>query len=528
MTTVPVSAWRRIDIRSIPVEAIPWFINTFVGYLMFGSFFPPWIWAEVDKTLVVRGALVVAAWGLVRAVIRWATSFYLLDETRLRFRTGLFVRRRITVERSLIRNVGLRANLIAQMLRVTTVEASAAQHDNDVAIRIHSIPGGTARALRDELLPDDVAPVDAADDAIADPETLMEGHPVWSLFAPFSSASVGLWAGSYVLIYNVFFAWFAWIRTFFWLASNDIPWQQGVRALIVVPVVIGIIGAIVLYLEAWWRYRLERHPSGILRVSAGAVVRREVSFREDKIVGAEYSQPLATRFARRVRVAAVTTGAGSQRTLQLNLPAARKRILMPLGPAAKGQRTVQSVLHRQLDLADLVIHPVQARNQRLRWAIGGAALATLLVLLVLRQYAPDAVAYTWAFAGVALVVAVVLALDNYHALGHRVTPDLLISRWGTWQRRTSVIHHSAIVGWVFRQTYFQWRLGLVTMIASTAAGSGGYFLHAIGVKEGVAVAKETTPRLLEPFEREVAAPEPSGPAEGKVPDDRARTDAIRK
>lgn len=308
-----------------------------------------------------------------------------------------------------------------------------------------------------------------------------------------------------MLIYNVFFAWFAWIRTWYWLATNNVSWEVALRALIIVPVLAGVLGAIVLFLEAWWEYRLERHDGGLLRVSAGLVVRREVTFEENRVVGAEYIQPLLTRFAHRVRVAAIATGSGSQTTFRLALPAARKRLLMPLGPAACGHETMAQAVRSPVDLEDLSPHPVQARNQRLRWGLGAAAAVIVGVFLLLdRWYPQEAVRYTAWFAGPVIVASLLLALDNYRALGHRLTPSHLVSRWGTWMRKTSVIEREAVLGWVFRQTYFQWRLGLVTMTASSAAGAGGYHVRAVGVGEATDLAARITPHLVEGFTDDVA------------------------
>lgn len=488
--------WTRVDPRSIPVEAIPWLIQTFVGYVLFTGSFPSFFWAGIDTAVFTRVAIAVGGWGVVRAIVRWATSYYLLEPRRLRFRTGLFLRRTVCVDRGLIRNVGLRCNAIAQVLGVMTIDAGTAQHERDVSVRIRSIPAADARALRDRLLP--------TPDEAGGPEPLMLVKPRWSLFAPFSSVSVSLWAGTYVLIYNLFFAWFAWARTWFWLIRNDVPLEYALRALVLVPIATGIIGAILLHLETWWHGRLTRYPSGVLRMSSGLLIRREVSFRENRVIGAEYIQPLILRWARRVRVEAVTTGAGSQRTLQLKLPQARRRTLMPLGPAAVGRSTLTRMVRGNVDLDELERHPRAALWQRIRWAVGAALVAIAAVRLLLQEYAPESIGYTWfgrGFPAVALVIAVLLALDNYDALGHRVTARHLICRWGTVERRTSVIDHDAIVGWVFRQTWFQWRLGLVTLHASTAAGSGAYYVRSAGVGQGTGIADEITPTLMAPFWR---------------------------
>ena len=485
------ASWTRIDPRSIPVDAVPWLINTYVGFELFRRSFPPIVWSHVDTDIVVQVTVAIALWGVLRAVIRWATSFYVLEPDRLRFRTGLLFRRTATVDRALLRTVSRRANAIAQVLGVQTVAVGTAQHERDVSIRIRSIPNAHALALREALMP---TPPEAGP-----AETLMLARPWWSLFAPFSTLSLSLWAGTYAVIYNLFFAWFSWARTWFWMVRNDVPFESALRGLIAVPIAAGIVGAILLHLQTWWKGVLRRYPSGVLRMSAGLVIRHEVSFREERVIGAEYAAPLILRWARRVRVMAVTTGAGSQRTLQLKLPASRSRTLMPLGPSGAGRATVAQVVRHEVDLDDLERHPPAARWQRIRWAASATAAVTAVTYLLLREHAPGSLSYTWWVGGITLVVAILLALDNYDALGHRVTAEHLVSRWGTAERRTSVIDRSAVVGWVFRQTWFQWRLGLVTMHASTAAGSGAYYVRSAGVGQAAAVANEVTPVLMAPF-----------------------------
>lgn len=160
---------------------------------------------------------------------------------------------------------------------------------------------------------------------------------------------------------------------------------------------------------------------------------------------------------------------------------------------------MRAVLRRDVDLGDLHAHPLQARNQRLRWGAGAAVALTALVWLLLREYAPSRVGYTWPIGGGLLVVCLILGWDNYRALGHCLTREFIVSRWGTLQRRTSVLDRHAVLGWVFAQTYFQWRLGLVTMTASTAAGAGGYLVRAAGVQQGVDLATEVTPDMFRGF-----------------------------
>ena len=63
------------------------------------------------------------------------------------------------------------------------------------------------------------------------------------------------------------------------------------------------------------------------------------------------------------------------------------------------------------------------------------------------------------------------------------------------RRTTAVVQRPAVVGWVFRQSWFQHRLGLVTAVAATAAGQGAYVLHDVGTREALGLAAEVTPEL---------------------------------
>lgn len=54
-----------------------------------------------------------------------------------------------------------------------------------------------------------------------------------------------------------------------------------------------------------------------------------------------------------------------------------------------------------------------------------------------------------------------------------------------------------LVWLVFRQSMFQYRLGLVTAVASTAAGRGSYWLHDAGSAGAVRLARDITPGLIE-------------------------------
>ena len=103
-------------------------------------------------------------------------------------------------------------------------------------------------------------------------------------------------------------------------------------------------------------------------------------------------------------------------------------------------------------------------------------------------------------AAVPLLLAVPLGLDRYRGLGHAVSGRLphhpVRARWrGT----ADVVARDGVIGWNVEQTLFQRRAGLVTLRATTAAGSQSYALLERDPQEAVRVVQETTPGLLRPF-----------------------------
>jgi putative membrane protein len=100
---------------------------------------------------------------------------------------------------------------------------------------------------------------------------------------------------------------------------------------------------------------------------------------------------------------------------------------------------------------------------------------------------------------VPLLLAVPLGLDRYRGLGHTVSGDYLVTRSGSLSRRRDVVARDGVIGWNVRQTLFQRRAGLVSLSATTAAGSQAYVILDVDPEEAVRVVEETTPGLLRPF-----------------------------
>ncbi len=82
-----------------------------------------------------------------------------------------------------------------------------------------------------------------------------------------------------------------------------------------------------------------------------------------------------------------------------------------------------------------------------------------------------------------LVVAVAaLGWDRYRGLGHASPAGYLVTRAGSLDRHRICLESDGIIGWTVRQTFFQRRAGVATVIAATPAGAGHYAV--VDVPEG--------------------------------------------
>jgi len=105
----------------------------------------------------------------------------------------------------------------------------------------------------------------------------------------------------------------------------------------------------------------------------------------------------------------------------------------------------------------------------------------------------------WITALVAGPVAVALARDAYRSLGHGLHGDYLVARSGSVRRSTVALQRRGIIGWTVRQSVFQRRVDLATVLATTAAGAGAYAIRDVAVGTGLDAADAAVPGLLIPF-----------------------------
>jgi len=86
-------------------------------------------------------------------------------------------------------------------------------------------------------------------------------------------------------------------------------------------------------------------------------------------------------------------------------------------------------------------------------------------------------------------LGVPLGLARYAATGHATGLWSFAVRSGWLVREHAVLQRRAVVGWQVRQSLFQRRAGLVTVLACVGAGSGGYTARDMAADEAAGFAR---------------------------------------
>ena len=270
------------------------------------------------------------------------------------------------------------------------------------------------------------------------------------------------------------------------------PLWLGVLVVVAALLMLAVIGALALFAERWFGYRLTREPgadgSSTLRVKRGLLTRRSLSVAEDRLRGAEIVEPLLLRAGRGAQCRALSTGLGRD---------AQGGALQPPVPRAEAHRVASAALRADPERD----HPGGAApasaGGRAPPADPGAGpdRAAGRGRVRGRRVVPD---LDWLGPGslVLLPLAALVGLDRSRNLGHQLTGQHLVTRQGSLVRRTVALQQQGVIGWTFRQSVFQRRAGLVTLEAVTAAGQGGYQVLDLALADAAALADATTPNLL--------------------------------
>jgi putative membrane protein len=491
----PAEDWRRLEIRTIlvrPFNEILSFIPLLVGVVALGQHGGSRLWWGIGVIVLLLG----------RGVLHWLTTRYRITDEQVELRTGLVFRQRLATRRARIRTVEATARFGHRLFGVTSVRIGTGQHDqkNSKTMKLDAVTNAEADLLRKELLRRTVAPAAGADVAPvqqAPAEVIARLDWRWLRYAPLTLSGLfavvavaGLvWRSFNELDINV---------SRIGLMRDGVHWfeRSGVGMVIlsiaVVALVIIVFGSMVVYALKFNGYQLTRESDATLHVRRGLLTTSAVTIEEARLRGVEIREPMLLRAGKGARCTAVATGLQNRN---------ESHLLLPPGPVGEAHRVAAKVLRTDgagspTDVR-LIRHSGRALRRRLlRAVLPGLVLVALLWLAHVWGGWPN---WLWEVACALPVLGVPLGLSRYANLGHALTPRYLISRSGSFDRRTVALQRDGIIGWKVRRSFFQRRVGLVTLTATIAAGRGAYHVLDVTESDGIRLAEETAPGLLAPF-----------------------------
>lgn len=467
-------------------------------------------------------AVALAAVGLVLVgLIPWLTTRYRFTETQFQRRSGMVSKKQLTAPLDRIRSVDIEATVLHRVLGLATVKVGTGV--DDTQIELNSLSRDQAHILRQTLLAraranrptattdvgdpslptDPVDPADptrpaaavpsamAADEEPAPEEVLATLDWSWVRFAPLNLALLAVAAAA---------------LGFMTQFIDDLPmvtednardaWDQVSAVAIPLLVLILVLGALILWIAIsivgyalrWSGMRLTRDADTV-RLTAGLLTTRSTSVEEKRIRGVRLSQPALMRVFRGAELATLATGVGSGGTSSV----------MPPSPLRENERVAARLLGGDEPIRTAVVsHGPRARRRihlRRQW---WTLFLTLVAAVLVWQFEWE----RWLVLPVAVLAAVanvLLAEMTYRLLGHALTPGHLVSREGALTSSRTVLERDGVIGWVVTQTIFQRRAGLVTLIATTAAGGEKVVVRDVPESTGIEVAADITPEAVSLF-----------------------------
>ncbi|GMA40781.1 PH domain-containing protein [Mobilicoccus caccae] len=489
--------WRRLDRRMLliePVDAIKSFLPLIIVVLFAGSTRNqgPW-WTNL---LVVFVPIVIGVWA-------WATTSYRITSEQLMLKRGIIQRTTHTARLDRVRTVDVTASLLQRLLGVASVKIGTG---SETPFTLPGLATADAHALRAELLhvaraerdastdPDDPGPVDEQETVLG------EFSPAWIRYAPFSLT------GLLAVLAVVGFA----AQFFDDLGARVLESEAGGRVVdyvtelsvvtlvvqgAVLAVVVLTLAAVVTYVLRYWGYRLTRHPRGTLAVSRGLLTTRHTTLEERRLRGVSVTRPLLLRLVGAAKADALVTGLGG---LEDSTSSSSSDMLTPPAPRAEVFRIAADVLRDPEPLqAQLRMHGPAARRRRHTRALIFAVV--LGVPIAVATWWFDLSPYWYAVPAMLFLTAPIIGEARYRRLGHTLTAQHVVSRIGLFPESTTVVLTSAIIGWNISETFFQRRVGLVTLAATVAAGSDSVEILDIPLTEVEAIIRSATPGMAEEF-----------------------------
>lgn len=508
--------WQRLDPRVLligPFHAARQFLfPALIAFVGIGS-------QQPRALLLLTPVFVLGAVAL--GVLPWLTTRFRIEPDRLVVHTGLLNRRQLTAPIDRVRSVDLEASLLHRLLSLRKVEVGTGVDDS--RIELDSLSVAQAEGLRQLLLgraalqreqanprdpsaaaTTDPASVTADPDASSVPTLLATLDPRWARYAPFSLARLAVVAGLLGALTQLDLP---------LLETGEEVWHWVVRGsvlLIGAALLVGLLAAWCLgtaasYLITWWDLRLTRHD-GNLVLTRGLFTTSSTTVEEARIRGVELREPVLLRAVGGAELKSLVTGlnegvypvlpqcpADVAKSVGAEVLAAGDSAQDHRSSTTAGDHAPQGDHYLAPLTAPLTRHPAAARR---RSHVRGQAVTTgwLAPVAVVATLA-DAVSITVTAAVVLLgaMAGVAVGAMSYANLGHLMTPTYLVVGRGSLTRIRTVLSHSGVIGWVMKQSYFQRRNGLVTLVATTAAGEEHVELRDVDRSIAIRLLRSITP-----------------------------------
>ncbi|MCE7004716.1 PH domain-containing protein [Kibdelosporangium philippinense] len=357
-----MNTWRRLDGRVVVATAI-WaalFLIAAIAVMWWRE--APW-WLHLSVT----GAVVIV---VAYEAVRWLKTRYRLTDERIELMSGILFRAHRSIPRQRIRSVDVMAEPISRMLGIARVKIGTGHRVSSTTNAVLSLDA-LAKPDADWMRHDLIQPT-----GIDDETTIARIDWKWIKYALLSIWVLALGAGAVGLVYKgldiiganpdkeVIPAVIRWLST--------VPLAPVITMIVLATLLVGVIGALGLYVEMWWNFRLVREPNGSLRAARGLVVTRSVTLEEERLRGVEVAEPLLLRWGGGAYTYAVATGTG---TAEEENSIYNTSALLPPAPLGEAHRVAANVLRESqapTQSVRLVPHTKLARSRRLRWAVGSA------------------------------------------------------------------------------------------------------------------------------------------------------------
>lgn len=466
--------WRRLSPRMLlvhPIHQVLGQLPLLVGAVVLGT-----------ATGDVRWSIAIVVLMVAYGVARWYTTTYRLDAEQLQRRDGVLARRVLSLPRNRIRSVSTDARLLHRLLGLAVVKVGTGlEGTGDTGFELDAIPVADVAALRALLLDDAVGDVDPVAPAEV---VLARWQPSWLRYSPLSLTGLATIGAAVGVVYQTG-AVAALRDSPLARAGLDVAQRLGILAAVAAVVLFVLVASVLLSvirsLLTYGNLRLSRRDE-TLHLEHGLLRLREHTYDTARLRGGTLREPLLVRMFGGARLDAVMTGVNG---------AGEASLLLPPCPRGTAQRVLTELTGPVVVDAPLRRHGGAA--VRRRWTKAFTLPAAALLAVLGWEAFGSAPTWAWVVLGLLMGLSGLLALDRARALGHWVGDGWLLARAGSLERRRDCLAAEGIIGWTVRQTIFQRRAGVATLVAATAAGVKGYRVLDVPADWAWAVAAEASP-----------------------------------